>query len=45
MSFHGSAERSRWLSRYQAIYNRRKCHMALVGRTPFQQLALLWATE
>jgi len=45
MSFQSSAERNRWLGRYLAIYNRRRCHMALAGRTPFQQLALLRATE
>ena len=45
MSFQSSAERNRWLSRYLAIYNGRRCHMALAGRTPFQQLRLLRATE
>ena len=34
MSFQSSAERNRWLGRYLAIYNRRRCHMALAGRTP-----------
>jgi len=45
MSFQSSAERNRWLSRYLAIYNRRRRPMALAGRTPFQELALLRATE
>jgi len=45
MSFQRSAERNRWLGRYLAIYNRRRCHMALAGRTPFQQLALHRAAE
>ena len=45
MAFQTSAERNCWLSRYLAIYNGRRCHMALAGRTPFQQLGLLRATE
>lgn len=45
MSFQSSAERNRWLGRCLAIYNRRRCHMALAGRIPYQQLALLRATE
>jgi transposase InsO family protein len=45
LPFHTSAERNRWLPRYLAIYNHRRRHMALAGRTPFQQLALLAATE
>jgi len=45
LSFQSSEERNRWLSRYLAIYNGRRCHMALAGRTPFQQLGLLRATE
>ena len=45
MAFHTSAERNRWLPRYLAIYNGRRCHMALAGRTPIQQLGLLRATE
>jgi len=44
LSFQSSEERNRWLSRYLAIYNGRRCHMALAGRTPFQQLGLLRAT-
>ncbi len=28
----------RWLTRYLAIYNGRRYHMAIGGRTPFQQL-------
>jgi len=43
--FQSSAERNCWLGRYLAFYNRRMCHMALAGRTTFQQLALLRATE
>jgi len=35
MAFHASEERNRWLPRYLAIYNGRRCHMALPGRTPF----------
>ena len=45
MSYQSSEERNRWLGRYLAIYNGRRCHMALAGRTPFQQLGLLRATE
>ena len=45
MAFQTSTERSRWLPRYLAIYNGSRCHMALAGRTPFQQLGLLRATE
>jgi len=45
MAFHTSEERNRWLPRYLAIYNGRRCHMALAGRTPFQQLGLLRAAE
>ena len=45
VSFQSPAERNRWLERYLAIYNHRRCHMALAGRTPYQQLALLRATE
>ena len=45
MAFQASTERNRWLPRYLAIYNGRRCHMALAGRTPFQQLGLLRATE
>ena len=45
MAFQTSTERNRWLPRYLAIYNGRRCHMALAGRTPFQQLGLLRATE
>jgi hypothetical protein len=44
LAFHTSTERSRWLPRYLAIYNGRRCHMALAGRTPIQQLGLLRAT-
>jgi hypothetical protein len=45
MSFQSSAERNRWLGRYLSMYYRRRCHMALAGRTPYQQLSLLRATE
>ena len=45
LAFNTSAERNRWLPRYLAIYNGRRRHMALAARTPFQQLALLAATE
>ena len=45
MSFQTSTERNRWLPRYLAIYNGRRCHMALAGRTPIQQLGLLRSTE
>ena len=45
MAFQTSTERNRWLPRYLAIYNGRRVHMALTGRTPFQQLGLLRATE
>jgi len=45
MSLQSSAVRNRWLGRHLAIYKRCRLHMALAGRTPFQQLALLWATE
>ena len=45
MAFQTSTERNYWLSRYLAIYNGRRCHMALAGRTPIRQLGLLRATE
>jgi len=45
MDFQNSIERNRWLASYLAIYNRRRCHMGLAGRTPIQQLGLLRATE
>jgi transposase InsO family protein len=45
MPFQNSGERNRWLPRYLAIYNGRRCHMALAGRTPIQQLGWLRATE
>ena len=45
MAFQTSQERNRWLPRYLALYNGRRCHMALAGRNPFQQLGLLRATE
>lgn len=45
MAFQTSTERNRWLQRYLAIYNGHRCHMALAGRTPIQQLGLLRANE
>jgi hypothetical protein len=45
MSFQSSVERNRWLSRYLAIYNGRRCLMSLAGRTPVQQLGRLLASE
>ncbi len=36
-----SDERTQWLPRYLSICNGRRCHMALAGRTPFQQLQVL----
>jgi len=35
MAFQTSQERNRWLPRYLAIDNGRRCHMALAGRTRF----------
>jgi len=45
MAFHNSEEWNRWMPRYLAIYNGRRCHMALAGRTPIQQLGVLRSTE
>jgi len=45
MPFNSSEERKRWLPRYLAIYNGRRCHMAIGGRTPIQQLNRLRVTE
>ena len=45
MPFQASGERNRWLPRYLAIYNDRRCHMALAGSTPIQQLGWLRATK
>ena len=45
MAFQTSEVRNRWLPRYLSIYNGRRYHMVLAGRTPIQQLGLLWATE
>ena len=45
MSFQSSEGRNRWLGRYLGIYNGLKCHMALAGRTPIQQLGWIRATE
>jgi hypothetical protein len=36
MPFTSSEERKRWLPRYLAIYNGRRCHMAIGGRTSFR---------
>jgi len=43
--FASSDERRHWLPRYLSINNGRRCHMALAGRTPFQQLQRLRVTE
>ncbi len=45
MAFQALEERNSWLPRYLAIYNGRRCHMALAGRTLIQQLCLLTAAE
>jgi hypothetical protein len=45
MAFQTSTERNRWLPRFLATYNGRRCNMALASRTPIQQLGLLRATE
>ncbi len=45
MAFQSSTEQNLWLPRYLAIYNGRRCHMALASRIPFQQLGLLGVTE
>jgi hypothetical protein len=45
MPYTSSEERKRWLPRYLAINNGRRCHMALAGCTPFQQLQRLRVTE
>jgi len=45
MAVQTSEERNRWLPGYLAIHDGRRCHMALAGRTPIQQLGLLRATE
>lgn len=45
MSIQSSAERNRWLGHYLAIYNHRRCHMALADSIPYQQHALLRAAE
>ena len=41
LSFQSLEERNRWLSSNLAIYNGRRCHMALAGFNPFQQFGLL----
>jgi transposase InsO family protein len=45
MPFQNSEERNQWLPRYLSIQNSRRCHMALAGSTPIQQLGWLRATE
>ena len=42
MAFQTSTERNRWLPRYLAIYNGRRCHMALAGRTPIRSSDFCW---
>jgi len=43
MAFPTSEERNRWLPRYLALSNGRRCHMALGGLSPKQRLAALLA--
>ena len=43
MAFQTSEERNCWVPRYLAIYNGRRCHMALGGLSPQQRLQLLLA--
>lgn len=43
MAFRTSEERNRWLPRYLALYNGRRCHMALGGLSPQQRLTALLA--
>jgi len=38
MALQPAAERNHWLPHYLAVYNGRRCHMALAGRSPIQQL-------
>jgi len=45
ITFQYSKERNSCPPRYLAIYHGRRCHMALAGRTTFQQLCLFAATE
>ena len=45
MGLQTSEERNSWLPSYLAIQTGRSCHIALPGRTPFQQFSLLTATE
>jgi hypothetical protein len=42
MPFKASGERDRWLPRYLAICNGRRCQMAMVGRTPIRQFEVDW---
>jgi len=44
MPFTSSEERTRRLPRYLTLYNGRRCHMAIGGHTPFQQLQRLRLT-
>jgi hypothetical protein len=45
MLFTNSEERKLWLPRYLAIYNSRRCHMPIGGRSLFQQLNRLRVAE
>jgi transposase InsO family protein len=45
MVYTSSEERKHWLPRYLAIYDGRRCHMGLAGRTRFQQLNRLRVTQ
>jgi hypothetical protein len=45
MAYQTSEERNQWLPRYLGIYNGRRCHMALGGRTPRQSLQRLLIIE
>lgn len=43
MALRTSEERNRWLPRYLALYNGRRCHMGLCGLSPQQRLTALLA--
>ena len=45
MPFTSAEERKGWLPRYLTIDNGRRCHMAIGGRTPYQQLKRLRVAE
>ena len=45
MAFPTSWARNRWLPRYLTIYNCRRCHMTLAGRSTIQQNGMLQTTE